>query len=271
VTGKSDLYTGKLKFPIIMQKPWLIHQTNWKSVKETDYEVIVIPWGATEAHNYHLPYGTDNFLAEYVADKAGENAWQMGVHVGILPVIPFGVNTGQLDLNLTINLNPSTQALILRDMLDSLTGQGYKKFVVLNAHGGNDFRQIIRELQPRYPGCFICQMNWFIAVPFENYFDDLGEHAGEAETSAMMVIAPELLRPLNEAGDGNHKKLRFKARSEGWVWAPRPWSTVSKDTGIGNPKKSSPEKGKLYLQDAIQKMTDFFFELAKTSMDELYK
>jgi creatinine amidohydrolase len=253
-----------------MKKPWLIKETNWKSVCETKYEVIVIPWGATEAHNYHLPYGTDNYLGSYVADRAGEIAWKAGARVGILPVIPFGVNTGQLDLMLTINLNPSTQLLILRDIFDSLHGQGFRKFVLLNAHGGNDFHQIIRELQPRYPKAFICQVNWYAAVPLEKYFEDTGEHAGEAETSAMMVIAPELVRSLAEAGDGKNKRMKFKGRSEGWLWAPRPWSVVSKDTGIGNPKKASLEKGRNYLVDAINKVAEFLVELANTSDNQYY-
>ena len=37
-------------------RPYVLAETNWKAVKATDYEVAVLPWGATEAHNYHLPY-----------------------------------------------------------------------------------------------------------------------------------------------------------------------------------------------------------------------
>ena len=42
-------------------RPYILAETNWKAVKETKFELAVLPWGATEAHNYHLPYGTDNF------------------------------------------------------------------------------------------------------------------------------------------------------------------------------------------------------------------
>ena len=51
-------------------RPYLIAETNWKSVQETSYEVAVLPWGATEAHNYHLPYATDNLQNE------GISAWR---------------------------------------------------------------------------------------------------------------------------------------------------------------------------------------------------
>ena len=94
-----------------MPRPYVIAEANWKTIKETPYEVIVLPWGATEAHNYHLPYATDNIQCDFVAAEAARIAWEQGARVGVLPTIPFGVNTGQLDIKLDINMNPSTQAI----------------------------------------------------------------------------------------------------------------------------------------------------------------
>ena len=48
-------------------KPYLIAESTWKTVRETPYEVAVLPWGATEAHNYHLPYATDNIETVHIA------------------------------------------------------------------------------------------------------------------------------------------------------------------------------------------------------------
>ena len=47
--------------------PYILSHTTWKTVRGTDYEVAILPWGATEAHNYHLPYGTDAYEAAHVA------------------------------------------------------------------------------------------------------------------------------------------------------------------------------------------------------------
>jgi len=74
-----------------------------------------------------------------------------------------GVNTGQLDIPLCINMNPSTQALVLRDVALSLAGQGMAKLVIFNGHGANDFRQMIRELQPQV-SLFLCVVNWYKVV-----------------------------------------------------------------------------------------------------------
>ena len=48
-------------------RPWVIAETNWKHVKATRYEVALLPWGATEAHNYHLPYATDSLQNDAIA------------------------------------------------------------------------------------------------------------------------------------------------------------------------------------------------------------
>src|SRR5687768_5877634 len=80
------------------RRPWIIAETNWKQVKETRYEVAVLPWGATEAHNWHLPYATDNLQNEALCAEAGRLALKGGAKVAILPNIPFGVQTGQLDI-----------------------------------------------------------------------------------------------------------------------------------------------------------------------------
>src|SRR5438552_2297024 len=82
-------------------------ETNWKQVKATKYQVAVLPMGATEAHNWHLPYGTDSYQNEALCAEAARIAWEKGAKVGILPNIPFGVQTGQLDIPFCINMNPS--------------------------------------------------------------------------------------------------------------------------------------------------------------------
>ena len=101
-------------------RPYILAETNWKTVKETAYNVAVMPWGATEAHNYHLPYATDNYQVDHVAAAAAKIAWEAGSKVIVLPCIPYGINTGQLDVNLCMNINPSTQMAILKDTVDVL-------------------------------------------------------------------------------------------------------------------------------------------------------
>ena len=129
------------------ERPYIIAENNWKNISSESFDLAVLPWGATEAHNYHLPYATDNIQLEAIATESARNAWTNGVKVAVLPCVPFGVNTGQLDIPFCININPSTQTSILNDIIHSLEIQGIKKIVILNGHGGNNFRQQLRELQ----------------------------------------------------------------------------------------------------------------------------
>ncbi len=64
-----------------MARPYVLAENTWKTVKETNYELAVLPWGACEAHNYHLPYGTDIIEAEQVGAEAARIAWAKGEKV----------------------------------------------------------------------------------------------------------------------------------------------------------------------------------------------
>jgi creatinine amidohydrolase len=251
-------------------RPYILAENNWKTIKETEFEVAVLPWGATEAHNYHLPYGTDVIEADAVAAEAGKLAWNDGTKVIILPTIPFGVNTGQFDVKLDMNMNPSTQLAVLRDVVEVLNRQGIYKLIILNSHGGNDFKTMIRELGLQFPKMFLCACNWYQAVDQKDFFENKDDHGGEMETSVVMHLTPHLVRPLSEAGDGAAKKFRMTAIKEGWAWAERKWMQVTKDTGVGNPKKASSEKGEIYFKAVTKKVANFFTEVAKADSDDLY-
>lgn len=254
-----------------INQPTILADANYKTVLKTDYKVAVLPWGATEAHNYHLPYATDNFQVEYVAKRAATLAKDTGTHAIVLPCVPFGINTGQLDVKFCLNILPSTQIAILRDLVDVLKRHKIEKLLILNGHGGNNFKNMIRELSVGYPEVFICWVDWFRLVDWNQYFDDPGDHAGEMETSVMQHIRPDLVRPLSEAGDGHAKKILLSGFKEGWAVTQRQWTEVTADTGVGDPKLATAEKGRKYLDDCCEKLALFLTELDKTPNDELYQ
>ncbi len=250
--------------------PHILARATYRDIKNGSYDVALLPWGATEAHNYHLPYGTDNFESDAIAAEAARLASARGAKVIALPSVPFGVNTGQLDIPLTINLNPSTQMRLLDDVASSLEQQGIPKLVIVNSHGGNDFRQMIRELQPHHT-IFLCTTNWFKSVDLKLYFDQPGDHADEMETSLMMHIAPDVVLPLTEAGTGSERKIKIRAFREGWAWTPRQWTKVSHDTGVGNPTLASAAKGKKFFEAVTGKLAAFLVELAAADLSDLYE
>jgi creatinine amidohydrolase len=250
--------------------PYVLAESRWKDVKNTPFEVAILPWGATEPHNYHLPYGTDNYATAAIAERAAEIAWKRDAKVMVLPIVPFGVNTGQLDLKLALNMNPSTQFALLTDLAEAIAGQGLRKLLILNGHGGNDFKQMIRELQPKVD-MFICAINWWTCVKSADYFDEPGDHAGEMETSVMMSLEPDLVRPLSEAGPGKARKFRIAGLRDGWAWAPRQWTKVTDDTGTGDPKASSADKGEKFLRAVTERIGGFLVDLAMADRNHMYE
>ena len=247
----------------------VLSEATWKEISSARFDVAILPWGATEAHNYHLPYGTDVYECDFFASEAARIASAEGARVIALPTIPFGVNTGQLDIPLCINMNPSTQALVLRDIVSSLDVQGIPKLLILNGHGGNDFKQMIREIQPS-TRVFLCAVNWWQIVDGRGFFDDLGDHAGELETSVMLHCCPQLVRPLEQAGSGKARRSKISGMRDGWAWAPRKWTQVTDDTGIGNPAAASADKGARYASAVTSKLAELLKELALADPNDLY-
>ena len=251
-------------------RPYLLSETNWKNINKFKYELAILPWGATEAHNYHLPYSTDNIQAEKIIEESGRIAWENGSKFIILPTIPFGVNTGQKDILLDINLNPSTQYSILEDVIRVLNRQGIYKLLVFNGHGGNNFKTILREIGLNYPNMFLCSSDWFKSLDKSNYFKNEGDHADEMETSLILYLKPELVLNKEDWGDGKENYIKSKSLREGWTWFEREWTKASNDTGIGNPSNSSKEKGKKYFNDVTNKVASLIDELCRLNPKKMY-
>ncbi|MBO6524731.1 MAG: creatininase family protein [Balneolaceae bacterium] len=252
-------------------RPYILAESNWDYIKNADFELAILPWGATEAHNYHLPYATDIIEAELLAAEAARIAWEKGAKVIVLPPVPFGVNTGQSDIYLDINLNPSTQFMILKDIIEVLNRQNIHKLLIFNSHGGNDFKPFVRELGLKFPKMFICSSDWFKALERGKYFENSGDHAEEMETSLMLHLKPEWVLPIEKWGDGKEKKNKIKSFSEDWLWAERKWSKVTEDTGIGDPRLATKEKGEKFFKDVTEKIGRTLFEISKADIDELYE
>lgn len=251
-------------------RPYILSETNYKSTKDLRFDLAVLPWGATEAHNMHLPYGTDNLETEKITAESARLAWESGARVIVLPVVPFGVNTGQKDILLDINMNPGTQLTVLNDIVEVLNHQKIHKLLILNGHGGNEFRPLIRETGYKYPGMYISLCSWYQVLNLADYFENAGEHAGEMETSLLFYLAPGLVRPLSEAGSGKEKKHRLQAFREGWAWSERKWPMVTADTGIGDPSKATAEKGERYFKALTAKISSLMVELAQADINDLY-
>lgn len=256
-------------------RPWILAECNYGDMKDRDVEVAVIPLGATEPHNYHLPYGTDLFEATIVGEKICEAAFGDGAKVVLLPTIPYGTQTNMRELPLAINVMPSTLFRFLTDIIESLLGSGVRKIVILNSHGGNEMKPLLRELSGENEAkLFLC--NWYNALD-DIYFDifEKGEdHAGEMETSFALAYFDDLVA-RNEDGslaadDGSKRSTRLEAVNKGWVSITRPWHLLTVSTGAADPHAASAEKGRRMMDAIVDRLGGFLKELSGLEIDDQF-
>ncbi|HEY7118275.1 MAG TPA: creatininase family protein [Tepidisphaeraceae bacterium] len=241
-------------------------------IRSEKWDAAVLPFGATEPHNFHMPYGTDNFQVEEVGRRACARAYERGAKVLLLPTMPFGVNTNHLKVKgaLALSVTPTTLLKLITDLVDALERQGLKKLVLLNGHGGNELKPLSRELHHR-TGVFICVCDWYrvAADLYPTLFKAPGEHADEMETSMGLAYFPHLMR-MSQAGPGTMHKTKFDAINKGWVSITRPWHLLTDDTGAGDPSAATPEKAQKLIETVTQRLGDFLYDLATTPMDESF-
>ncbi len=227
------------------------------------YDMAMLPWGATEPHNMHLPYCTDMLTAQAVSLIAAEAAARRNVYAMVLPPIPLGSqNPGQIELPYCIHASQATQMAVLTDIVKSLRAQGIHRLVIMSGHGGNVFKGMIRDLMIEHPEMSIAHIEWFAIVPRQGFFEEAeDDHAGELETSVMLHLYPQLVS-MDLAGDGKSRNFAIEGLRKKVAWMPRDWARTTADTGVGNPKSATAEKGKRYIEAVVPLITDFITDFA---------
>jgi creatinine amidohydrolase len=256
-------------------RSWILAETNYGHVKQTQFDVAVLPFGATEPHNLHLPYATDTLEANAIGERICEAAHHRGAKVVLLPTIPYGTETNQSAFPLSLNLNPSTVGRVIADLVESIAGSGIRKIVLLNCHGGNDLKPILRELYGKSPAhLFLCNFYSVLADCYHEIFSAPDDHAGEMETSLALAYFPHLVAKnvdgtLN-ADAGAKSKPRFEALERGWVSITRPWHLLTTNSGAGNPHAASAAKGEAFMERIVARLSTFLVELAAAPLDESF-
>jgi len=254
---------------------YVLAETNYAYTKANPYEVAVLPLGATEPHNLHLPYGTDLFEGTIVGEHICAAAHARGGKVVLLPTIPYGTETNMHALPLAINVDPSTLFRFVTDIVKSCIHSGVRKIVLLNSHGGNEMKPLLRELADKIDGhLFLC--NWYNALgdEYKKIFEHAEDHAGEMETSFGLAYFPSLVA-RTESGkltgdDGRTNRSRFEALNRGWVSITRPWHLLTTNTGSGYPHAATAEKAQQMMRVLEDRLGTFLLELSNAKLDEKF-
>ena len=225
----------------------------------TDRSVLVLPVGAIEHHGPHLPLRTDALIAESVAEAAVDRAAAEGLDAWLLPTLSVSKSDEHAWASGTLWLTAETLLATLVDIGRSVAATPARKLVFLNGHGGNvALLQVAnRELRRRFglqpftmPAGIQQAGRGTDGEPDELGF---GIHAGFAETSIVLHLAPELVdesvfsRTVPEHLAG-FSLLGFNNRPVTFGW-------LSNDFGpsgvIGDPTGASAAAGERLVGDAV--------------------
>lgn len=214
--------------------------------------VVVLPIASIEQHGPHLPVMTDTRLGQEVAHRAARKAYSTRPVV-VTPVVWSGLSEHHMPFGGTLILSHDTFRRVIRDLIDALVRHGFRDILISNSHGGNQIamQQILDELAPTSPATLVATT--YVSEAGEDLSQHLQDqpgvmHAGEAETSMMMVCEPDLvdtsaLDTLASPMDGK-KFLQAGAASYRW----RPFAHVTENGLAGNPARSNVEKGEKMLE-----------------------
>jgi creatinine amidohydrolase len=159
--------------------------------------VGLLIFGACENHGDHMPFGSDFIMPFELAKRV---AARYGKKIVIFPPIPYGVSSHHKDFFMTVSFEPDTMMNVIRDILQSLVNNNIRNILIINGHDGNIApielaSRIIKERNPRV--VISCLESWWTLVgsidkELFDVWDGLG-HGGEAETSAMLAVRPDLV------------------------------------------------------------------------------
>jgi creatinine amidohydrolase len=214
----------------------------WRALKKS--RRAIIPVGSMEQHGPHLPVSTDALIAEHVAGLVAKKIGAL-----VLPAVAYGVSFEHAPM-FNVSLKDLTLASVLRDMCASLAAHGMRQIIIINGHHGN-----IKALE-RVKG--VKGTSVYVIHYWRHMKQELG-HAGDAETSLVLAIAPELV-DMRKAVPGARKPTKKKYAKV----AGRPGSFVRvTGNGVwGDPRKASAKKGRLLLKEITANLATTISELA---------
>ncbi len=216
---------------------------------------VVWPFGACEQHGPHLPLATDNLFAESLLDAVLAKL-PSSFPIWRLPSQSFGFSPEHASFPGTISLSASIFLKVVLEVGHQLSEIGVRRLLFFNAHGGQIglLQSAARELRAECPGmavmpCFL----WSGVASLKDLISsceiERGLHAGLAETSLMLALAPQLVGDQRPC-DGEHHSPKSKATPpKGWSLegdSPFAWLTqdLSKTGVIGDSRDANISLGK---------------------------
>ena len=199
--------------PLLLQAQEKL-SVHWEELTGPDFITAInraqgtclLPFGILEKHGPHLPIGTDLLDVRYAALHAAEQEYAV-----VFPEYYFGQIFEARHQPGTIAYSADLQLKLLQETTDEMARNGCKKIIIVNGHGGNE------HLLPFFAQSQLAQPHDYVVYVFDERTpqtggpvkkDNLDMHAGESETSKMLISRPDLVhmdRAGEESGADQHR------------------------------------------------------------------
>jgi len=212
--------------------------------------VAILPIGAVEAHGPHLPLGTDNLLAERLAERVAQRTGAF-----ILPTLPYGQVWSLKNFPGSINISNESLISFIYDMGVSLYEQGFRVFAMISGHLGNSvaMKEAARKLYADYPDY---QIQYLFYPGVGRVTEEVREaksahssyfHACEIETSYMLYLAEEYVDMSKALAEDPQIPMSADI-------TPTPWEEFTSTAVLGNATLATKDKGEKIIEIAIENM-----------------
>ena len=225
---------------------------------------VFLPMAATEQHGAHLPLATDRLIGEHFLKSLHRS---IPNEVLVLPTISVGCSSHHMDFCGTLTISHNTFAKQVEEILKAVVKHGFINIVMFNSHGGNQAigQVILEKLGIKYPKSNIFLISWWkLANEQLLKLNETGAggvgHAGEFETSLLLLIAPQLVQ-LDRVEKGTHNTSYNWAEGD-MLRAPiisyfRTLKEMTSNGVYGDPRAATAKKGKLIttiVVDCLKRM-----------------
>lgn len=244
----------------------------WPQIAEATDRVVVVPLGSLEQHGHHLPLLTDSMICSEIVARAKA---ALGETALFLPLIWAGASEHHTRFPGTVTVSHETYISLLVDVMESLIGSGFRRIVLLNAHGGNALpgKSALYRVQMRHRDrrdLWLVFATWFeLAAPqiatIPGLEQDHVTHACELETSMVLSLQPELVDLDAARGAVSDFASAFyspDSRRANRVTVTRPFEHVTATGGYGHPELATAEKGEALFTAVVDEVVALVREVA---------
>lgn len=222
---------------------------------------VILPVAATEQHGPHLPLSTDRLIGEYLLRQLNE---RLPNRILILPTSAVTCSEHHMDFAGTLTLTHTLFIQQVNATLESVVAHGFTNLIVANSHGGNIAAgQVAVEMFGRHhPGCQVMMFTWWqVAAEQLLKLNETGAggvgHAGEFETSLMLLIAPHLVDMSAVEQGGNQSTYDWATHDmlrKPKVLLYRTMRDMTTNGIYGDPTTASKEKGEQIAAVVIEEL-----------------